>query len=119
MELPEACTEILGGYLKPELFKALSDPHRLALLANLAVTPQPMTVSEASSCCDVHFSGVSRHLSILKQAGIVTAQKNGRQVSYQLNAKTLTDLLRGLANAIDECCAANDCCTPNEGETHD
>lgn len=115
MQLPQACADALAQYLRPEVFKALSDPRRLALIAELAIAPEPLTVSDASGCCNVHFSGVSRHLSILKQAGIVTGQKSGREVSYQLNAPVLTSLLRGLADAIDDCCATVGCCNPTEG----
>lgn len=119
MELPEACTDALAEHLRPEVFKALADPRRLALLAQLATSPTPITVGEASGCCNVHLSGVSRHLSILKQAGIVSAEKSGREVAYQLNAATLTGVLRGLADAIEQCCTAVGCCTPTDGEQDD
>jgi DNA-binding transcriptional ArsR family regulator len=111
--LPDACKAALEKYLNPELFKALCDPRRLALLARLAVEPEPMTVSRAAECCGGHLSGVSRHLSILKRAGIVAATKRGREVSYQLECATLVGTLRGLADAIEACAVT----TPNEEVT--
>lgn len=105
--LPDACRAALERYLDPELFKALCDPRRLALLARLAVEAEPMTVSRAADCCGVHLSGVSRHLSILKRAGVVTATKQGREVSYQLDCASLVGTLRGLADAIEACATPN------------
>jgi DNA-binding transcriptional ArsR family regulator len=112
--LPAACAAALERHLKPELFKALCDPRRLALLAELAVAPQPTTVSDAASCCGVHLSGVSRHLSILRDAGVVTATKHGREVAYQVNFREVVATLRGLADALEDCCTTVGCCgAPN------
>jgi DNA-binding transcriptional ArsR family regulator len=87
-----------------ELFKALGDPTRLTLLARLANAPQPLTVSEASDCCGVHLSGVSRHLAMLREAGVISAEKQGREVRHRLNARGLAATLRRIADAIDNCC---------------
>jgi DNA-binding transcriptional ArsR family regulator len=108
--LPQACTDALADHLRPELFRALCDPNRLALLAGLAVAPEPLTVSEAAKCCDVHLSVVSRHLALLREAGIVEAEKVGREVSYRLNFRELVATLRGLADAIEQCCTTSGCC---------
>ncbi len=108
--LPDCCSDALEKRLNPDLFKALCDPQRLTLLAQLATSTEPMTVSEASNCCNVHLSGVSRHLNVLRQAGIVDAQKHGREVRYQLNGQLLVTTLRGLADALEECCTAVGCC---------
>jgi DNA-binding transcriptional ArsR family regulator len=110
--LADVCRAALARHLRPELFQSLCDPQRLALICRLAVAPAPMTVTEAGNCCDVHISGVSRHLSLLKRAGVVVAQRRGREVAYQLDARPLVDTLRGLADAIEDCCQTNQCCTP-------
>ena len=107
---PECCSAALEKHLNPDLFKALCDPQRLTLLAQLATSAEPVTVSEASNCCNVHLSGVSRHLNVLRQAGIVEAEKNGREVRYRLNGQLLVRTLRGLADALEECCTAVGCC---------
>lgn len=118
--LPEACSEALARHLRPDLFKALCDPSRLLLLAHLAVTPEPLSVSEASGCCGVHLSGTSRHLSMLRQAGVVLAERSGREVRYRLDAGSLVGALRGLADAIEDCCGAQGCCaSPSRGDEHD
>ncbi len=112
LSLPIACSDALHRHLDPELFKALCDPRRLALIANLAVADGPMTVSDAARCCGVHLSGVSRHLSILKRAGVVTAEKRGREVTYRVNFTELIGTLRGLADALEDCGATAECCSP-------
>ncbi len=96
-----SCREDLRAHLRPELFKALADPTRLQVLGRLVVAHVPWTVTEVADCCGVHLSGVSRHLAILRQAGVVQAEKDGRQVRYSLDRTALTSALRGLAEAID------------------
>jgi DNA-binding transcriptional ArsR family regulator len=95
--------------LDPAVFKALADPVRLEVVARLACAARPLTVTEVGDCCGVHISGVSRHLSQLRRAGLVLAEKDGREMQYRLNAENLTRLLRGLADAID----ASPCCSPS------
>lgn len=115
--LPTACSTALAEHLRPALFKALCDPRRLALLARFAVTAEPLTVSQAADGCDVHLSGVSRHLSVLRDAGILLASKRGREVTYRLDCGALVSTLRGLADAVEACQAA--CCPPNHQENPD
>jgi ArsR family transcriptional regulator len=92
----------------PELFRALGDETRLALVARLANATGPLTVTEAAECCGVHLSGVSRHLAALRKAGIVDARKQGREVRYSLDCGALALVLRDLADALEACQA--ECC---------
>lgn len=101
----------LDKLLNPDLFKALGDPTRLQLLACLAKCGRSCTVGEVAQCCDVDLSVVSRHLSHLEDAGILTATKKGRTVSYSVRFTDLAGSLRALADAIDSCCPAS--CGPN------
>lgn len=114
--LPAICSTELGKHLDPSLFRALGDPKRIALIAQLAVGERSMNVSEASACCGVHVSGTSRHLSILKSAGVVFAERRGREVRYRLATGKLVSLLRGLADALEACCRVTD---DDADEEHD
>lgn len=114
--IPKACRDALAENLQPELFKALCDPARVAMVSHLALAPEPLTVSEASTCCGVHISGVSRHLAILRRAGVVIAHKRGREVFYELNQTRLTSLLRGLADAIEACTEGRPCHSPRAAQ---
>ncbi|MGF1465632.1 MAG: ArsR/SmtB family transcription factor [Sandaracinaceae bacterium] len=111
-EPPPHRTEALSRHLRPEVFKALADASRLSLLARLAATPEPLNVSAASDCCGVHVSGTSRHLKMLERAGVVVAERRGREVVYRLAADQIVGFLRGLADALEACCGASSCCGP-------
>ncbi|MHC1791347.1 ArsR/SmtB family transcription factor [Solidesulfovibrio sp.] len=91
----------LCRHVRPEVFKALGDPTRLAILARVAGADAPLTVSQASECCGIHFSGVSRHLKVLREAGLVAAEKRGRDVVYRPVLGELAVMLRALADAIE------------------
>lgn len=96
--------------LDPEFFKALSDPTRVRLLACLAKCGRMCSVTEVAECCSVDFSVVSRHLSLLADAGIVTSRKQGRTVFYQVQYEHVGDSLRALADAFENCCPDGTCC---------
>jgi DNA-binding transcriptional ArsR family regulator len=108
----EACCDDLSVLLQPELFKALSDPNRLVLLTTLSERPEPSTVSEAAECCSVDLSVVSRHLATMRDAGVLNAEKRGRQVYYSVPREELAAQLRAMADALESCC-------PNEEEPTD
>ncbi len=110
-----ACLTALEAHLRPELFRALADPVRVALISRLALSAGPKTVTEVSDCCGVHLSGVSRHLTQLRAAGVVEATKAGREVRYTLDCEGLVELLRGLAEALENCRAV---CCAGSGETN-
>ncbi|MCI0632230.1 MAG: metalloregulator ArsR/SmtB family transcription factor [Phycisphaerales bacterium] len=96
--------------LDPGLFKALSDPTRIRLLACLAKCGRMCSVTEVAECCSVDFSVVSRHLSMLADAGVLDSRKEGRTVFYQVQYERLSSTLRSLADAIDNCCPDGSCC---------
>jgi len=101
---PPPCCPDLGALIDPELFKALGDPNRVALIADIGRRGRPTTVSEAAECCPVDLSVVSRHLAVLRRAGVVEAERNGREVRYTLSAADLAAGLRSLADALEACC---------------
>jgi len=87
-----------------EFFGALADPTRLEVVMRLAGSSRPQTVTEITGCCGVHISGVSRHLAKLRQAGLVSSEKVGREVRYTLNTSDLSALLRRVADKLERCC---------------
>jgi ArsR family transcriptional regulator len=101
----------LDRRLDPALFKALSDPTRVSLLACIAKCGRGCSVTEVAECCAVDLSVVSRHLAILAQAGALEATKEGRTVRYRARYAELTAALRGLADEIEACCP--DECSPD------
>ena len=104
-----ACCRQLGDLLDPRLFKALCDPNRLALLVQLSRCGSSCTVSQAAECCPINISVVSRHLAMLRDAGILHAQKRGKEVHYSVRYPELSATLRAIADAIEACCPPEGC----------
>jgi len=96
----------LEQWFSEKLFRALGDPNRIALLARLAQREGESTVSEVASCCAVDFSVVSRHLKTLRDAGVVSSEKRGKEVYYRVRFDELIHILRGLADALESCCGS-------------
>ena len=99
----QSCAD-MGKLLEPRFFKALSDPNRIALLSRLAKCRQPCGVSELVGCCGVDISVVSRHLALLRDAGILRAEKRGKEVYYSVRCEEVVSTLRRIADAIEACC---------------
>ena len=106
----------LEGLLDADLFRALSDPNRLAILCQLAAGGGACTVGAVAGCCSVDLSVVSRHLRALKDAGVLEAEKRGRRVFYRVRFSSLSKRLRELADAIDACCPPG-CCAATSTPT--
>ena len=104
----------IDARLDAALFKALSDPTRLTLLACLSKCARPCSVGEVAECCSVDLSVVSRHLAQLESAGILEARKDGRTVFYSVKYRELIGMLRALADALDQCCPGGSC-KPGQG----
>jgi len=102
------CCQNVGELLEPRFFKALCDPNRIALLCRLAECREPCTVSQIAECCPVDLSVVSRHLAMLREAGIFEAEKRGKEVYYSVRTSALAGTLRAIADAIEACCPPTD-----------
>ena len=71
--------------LDPEirLLAALADPTRLAIVRELAASNETCAC-DLTSCCDVGQPTVSHHLRVLREAGVVTSERRGQWIFYQL-----------------------------------
>jgi ArsR family transcriptional regulator len=98
------CCSGLQGLLSPRLFKALSDPKRLSLLVRLAEERGPCTVGHVAQGSGVDLSVVSRHLATLREAGIITCEKRGKEVFCVVQTSAVVKILRDLADALEACC---------------
>lgn len=75
-----------------ELFRALADPTRRAIFETLC-TRGEQTVGVLTTQAQVSQPAVSKHLAVLKQAGLVLDRHEGRQTHYSAQLKALTPLL--------------------------
>ena len=98
------CCATAEETLDTGLFRALCDPTRLCVLMRLAEIGRPATVTEVACCCPVDLSVVSRHLKHLAGAGVVTAERHGKEKRYRVLYGELSSTLRQMADAIDSCC---------------
>src|SRR5580692_10199761 len=74
-------------------FKAIAAEPRRRILNHLA--GGPMTVGEIAAKFEMATPSISKHLSVLKQAGLVHEQKRGQFVIYSIAADNLTGALYG------------------------
>ena len=72
-------------------FKALNDPTRREILKLLQ--EKDLTAGEIADAFDISKPSISHHLDLLKQAGLVTAEKQGQFVLYSLNTTVIDDIL--------------------------
>jgi DNA-binding transcriptional ArsR family regulator len=93
----------LEELLSHHLFKALADPNRIRLLLLLAERCRTCSVGELAGCLTVDVSVVSRHLAILRAAGVLKAKKQGKEVHYAPQYEHLAETLRGIGDAIVAC----------------
>ena len=66
-----------------EIFKVLAEPNRVRILAALAA--RRACVCELSQALALNQPNVSRHLRILKDAGLVESRRRGAWTDYVLN----------------------------------
>lgn len=76
---------------KAVVFKALGHPTRLWMAEQLAGGEK--CVCELVETIDADFSTVSKHLTVLKQAGVVIDEKRGKQVYYRLKVPCILQLM--------------------------
>lgn len=83
---------------KEKVFQALASGVRRKILAYLAYTD--MTAGEISERFDITKPSLSKHLSILENAGLVVSEKKGQFVHYKLVEKNLVNTLNGYIQEI-------------------
>jgi DNA-binding transcriptional ArsR family regulator len=75
-------------------FRALADPTRRGMLANLALGEK--SVGELASPFNMTFAGASKHVKVLEDAGLVARRKLGRTHLISIEARPLEEAERWL-----------------------
>ena len=81
-----------------EVFKALGHPSRVFIAETLREGER--CVCEMSAMVGADVSTVSRHLAVLRKAGIVTDRKEGTTVYYSLACDCLGQMLNGARSIL-------------------
>jgi DNA-binding transcriptional ArsR family regulator len=76
------------------VFKALNDPTRRQILELLQ--EKDLTAGEIAEQFKISFPSISHHLDLLKQAKLVTSEKDGQYVYYSLNTTVVDEILKWL-----------------------
>ena len=84
--------------LRAEIIKSLAHPTRLMVVGELQNGEK--CVCELAKIAGVDISTISRHLSSLKNAGIISDEKRGTSVFYKLQCRCIPKFLECVENVI-------------------
>jgi ArsR family transcriptional regulator len=115
--------------LQAEVLKTLASPRRIEILHVLATGP--IEVGRLADLIGASQPNVSQHLAVLRAAGIVDAERDGREVRYRLSDPDVTiacGLMRGVLErrltrlgeiaAVSSAAAGRSASGSAVGETH-
>jgi DNA-binding transcriptional ArsR family regulator len=76
--------------LRRDVFQAIADPTRRAILLLLA--SQSLTAGAIAANFNTARPTVSKHLQILTECQLLKQEQNGREIYYQLNPKKMKEI---------------------------
>ena len=77
--------------MESTVFKALAHPLRRQVMAKLRGGPK--NSGELADAFDTSWPTVSRHLAVLKEAELITAEREGTSILYRANTSVLEDAI--------------------------
>ena len=80
------------------VFRALADPTRREILRLLR--GRPRTSGEIAQRFDSRWPTISRHLAVLREAGLVVTERKGQEIHYELNTSVFQDVVHHLMEFI-------------------
>jgi len=80
------------------VFKALADPTRREILRLLRTGPR--SSGEIAERFPSAWATISRHLAVLRDSELVTAQRNGSSIRYELDTTVFQDTVQHLMNWV-------------------
>lgn len=82
------------------LFKALADKTRREILGLLKEGDK--TAGEIADHFDISKPSITHHLNLLKNAGLVSDEKQGQYVIYSLNTTVFQEIIEWVFNFLDK-----------------
>ena len=76
--------------MEPDVFAALADPTRRRLVESLAASPSSATTLARD--LPISRQAVAKHLALLRQADLVSAERRGRETRYVLRPERLGEV---------------------------
>ena len=96
---------------RAKVLKAMAHPSRLFILEELEKGER--CVCDLTDQIGADVSTISKHLSVLKQAGIVQDDKRGNQVFYQLRVPCILNFFGCVESVLSEQAKAHAACLDN------
>lgn len=92
--MTDLCKEIA------EMGRGIGNENRYRILE--ALMRGPRTVGEIAVKTKLAQPAVSQHLRVLKEADLVTDERQGQEVFYAINISYMTKLLKKLAESVEQ-----------------
>ena len=107
--LEQRCCDPTGLPVEPDvagdearLFRALGDETRVQIVRLLAAQPEPLCVCHVEAAFSLSQPTISHHLKVLREAGLVTTERRGVWIYYQLRRERLETLREFVAAVTPE-----------------
>jgi DNA-binding transcriptional ArsR family regulator len=81
--------------MKQDIFQAISDPTRRAILTLIAI--QALTPNAMAAKFDMTRQAVSKHIKVLQECELIKPEHSGREIYYHLNPKKMQEFDNWLA----------------------
>jgi len=81
--------------MKQDIFQAIADPTRRAILTLIAM--QALTPNVMAEKFDMSRQAVSKHIKVLQECELIKPEHSGREIYYHLNAKKMKEIDNWLA----------------------
>lgn len=75
--------------MKQDLFQAIADPTRRAILTLLAM--QALTPNAMAENFDISRQAVSKHIKVLQECELIKPEQSGREIYYHFNPKKIQE----------------------------
>lgn len=82
-----------------ETIRALGDPTRREILR--ALRERDLSAGEIASRFPITAASVSHHLNVLREAGLVNSERDGRSIIYSLDATVFQEFVRQMMTMLD------------------
>jgi len=76
--------------MRRDVFQAIADPIRRDIIGLIAKSP--MTPNSVAGSFDVSRQAISKHIKILTECGLLTPQKQGRELYYTIQPNQLGEV---------------------------
>jgi DNA-binding transcriptional ArsR family regulator len=81
--------------VKNDIFQAIADPTRRAILALIAF--QALTPNAMAAKFDMSRQAVSKHIKVLQECELVRPEQSGREIYYHFNPKKMREVDKWIA----------------------